>query len=149
MPQGLAPVSGVFPMGGSFAPSGDWGSGNPAFAISRGSPGTPPHTPGRELPVCWHAVVPFTFQIQVSHQIQRLSPPISARCAGDTTLRLVAQPSQSAMTAMSTPACSSFMAAVWRLCGVLHKRHYVDGWVMWPVRVFPLAGVPRGPVPAT
>jgi site-specific recombinase XerD len=28
-------------------------------------------------------------------------------------------------------------------------RHYVDGWVMWPVRVFPLAGVPRGPVPAT
>jgi site-specific recombinase XerD len=28
-------------------------------------------------------------------------------------------------------------------------RRYVDGWVMWPVRVFPLAGVPRGPVPAT
>jgi site-specific recombinase XerD len=28
-------------------------------------------------------------------------------------------------------------------------RHYVDGWVMWPARVFPLAGVPRGPVPAT
>ena len=28
-------------------------------------------------------------------------------------------------------------------------RHYVDGWVMWPVGVFALAGVPRGPVPAT
>ena len=28
-----------------FAPSGDWDSGNPAFAISRGSPGTPPQTP--------------------------------------------------------------------------------------------------------
>jgi integrase/recombinase XerD len=28
-------------------------------------------------------------------------------------------------------------------------RHYVDGWVMWPVRVFPVAGVPRGAVPAT
>jgi hypothetical protein len=28
-------------------------------------------------------------------------------------------------------------------------RHYVDGWVMWPVGVFPLAGVPRVPVPAT
>jgi integrase/recombinase XerD len=28
-------------------------------------------------------------------------------------------------------------------------RHYVDGWVMWPVGVFPLAGVPRGLVPAT
>jgi integrase len=28
-------------------------------------------------------------------------------------------------------------------------RHYVDGWVMWPVGVFPLAGVPRGLVPVT
>jgi integrase/recombinase XerD len=28
-------------------------------------------------------------------------------------------------------------------------RHYVAGWVMWPVGVFPLAGVPRGLVPAT
>jgi integrase/recombinase XerD len=28
-------------------------------------------------------------------------------------------------------------------------RHYVDGWVMWPAGVFPLAGVPRGSVPAT
>ena len=28
-------------------------------------------------------------------------------------------------------------------------RHYVDGWVMWPVGVFPLVGVPRAPVPAT
>jgi integrase len=28
-------------------------------------------------------------------------------------------------------------------------RHYVDGWVMWTAGVFPLAGVPRGPVPAT
>jgi integrase/recombinase XerD len=28
-------------------------------------------------------------------------------------------------------------------------RHYVDGWVMWPVGMFPLAGVPRGLVPAT
>jgi hypothetical protein len=26
---------------------------------------------GHELPVSWHAIVPFTFQIQVSHQIQR------------------------------------------------------------------------------
>ena len=28
-------------------------------------------------------------------------------------------------------------------------RHYVDGWVMWPAWMFPLAGVPHGPVPAT
>jgi hypothetical protein len=28
-------------------------------------------------------------------------------------------------------------------------RHYVDGWVKWPAMVFPLAGVPREPVPAT
>ena len=28
-------------------------------------------------------------------------------------------------------------------------RHYVDGWVMWPVEMTPLAGMPRGLVPAT
>src|SRR5262249_55437296 len=28
-------------------------------------------------------------------------------------------------------------------------RHYVDGWVMWPVGVFPLVGVLRGLAPAT
>ena len=32
--------------GCNFSPSGDWASGSPAFAISRGPPGTPPHTPG-------------------------------------------------------------------------------------------------------
>ena len=41
-----------------FSPSGDWDSGNPAFAISRGSPGTPPCTPQQWLPVSWHAVFP-------------------------------------------------------------------------------------------
>ena len=41
-----------------FLPSGDWDSGNPAFAISRGSPGTPPCTPQQWLPVSWHAVFP-------------------------------------------------------------------------------------------
>jgi hypothetical protein len=29
------------------------------------------------------------------------------------------------------------------------NRHYVDGWVMWPAGVFPVAGGARGPVPAT
>jgi hypothetical protein len=33
---------------------------------------------------------------------------------------------------------------VWRLRGIPRKRHYVDGWVMWPAGVFPLlAGVVR------
>jgi hypothetical protein len=27
------------------------------------------------------------------------------------------------MTAVSTPACSSVMAQLWRLCGIPHKRH--------------------------
>jgi hypothetical protein len=48
LPQGPVPVSGVFPAGGMFAPSGDWASGNPAFAISRGSPGAPLATPGHD-----------------------------------------------------------------------------------------------------
>src|SRR5207244_11097449 len=98
--------------GRGIAPTGDWDSGNPAFAISRGSPGTPPHTPGHELPVSWHAIVPFTFQIQVSHQIQRQL--LSSLPAGRAIrqLRLAAQPSQSAMTEVSVPACSNRMAAV-------------------------------------
>jgi integrase len=28
-------------------------------------------------------------------------------------------------------------------------RHYVDGWVMWPAAMFPVAGVLLSPVPAT
>jgi len=46
--QGPVPVSGVFPVGVAFAPSGDWDSGNPAFAISRGSPGASLLTPGHD-----------------------------------------------------------------------------------------------------
>ena len=34
--------------GGLLTPSGDWDSGNPAFAISRGSPGAPLPTPGHD-----------------------------------------------------------------------------------------------------
>jgi hypothetical protein len=40
-------------------PSGDWASGNPTFALSCGSPGTPSHTPGHVLPVSWHAIFPY------------------------------------------------------------------------------------------
>jgi integrase/recombinase XerD len=28
-------------------------------------------------------------------------------------------------------------------------RHYVNGWIMWPVGMFPLAAAPRDPFPAT
>ena len=70
--------------GRCFAPSGDWASGNPAFAISRGSPGTPPRTPGHGRRFAWHATVPFTFQIQVKPSDPRTPPPVHARCAGDT-----------------------------------------------------------------
>jgi hypothetical protein len=31
-------------------------------------------------------------------------------------------------------------AKEWRLCGIPHKRHYADGWVMCPVVAFPLLG---------
>ena len=46
--QGPVPVSGVFPVGVTLAPSGDWASGNPAFAISRGSPGASLPPPGHD-----------------------------------------------------------------------------------------------------
>jgi hypothetical protein len=53
------------------APSGDWDSGNPAFAISRGSPGAPSLTPGHghRFPGMLFSLA--SFRIPVSHQIQR------------------------------------------------------------------------------
>jgi hypothetical protein len=41
------------------------------------------------------------------------------------------------------------MAAEWRLCEISHKRHYVDGRVMWPAAGSPLVAEPRVLVPAT
>jgi len=70
--------------GRCLAPSGNWASGNPAFAISRGSPGTPSRTPEHGRRFAWHATVPFTFQIQVKPSDPRTPPPVPARCAGDT-----------------------------------------------------------------
>jgi hypothetical protein len=53
--------------------TGNWDSGNPAFALSRGSHDGPPSTSSRCPSLAWHAVVPFTFLIQVSQQTQE--PP--------------------------------------------------------------------------
>ena len=60
--------------GGCDLPStGNWDSGNPAFALSRGSHDGPPSTSSRCPSLARHAVVPFTFRIQVSQQTQE--PP--------------------------------------------------------------------------
>jgi hypothetical protein len=48
-----------------------------------------------------------------------------------------------------TPPRRASVAYVWRLRGIPRKRHYVDGWVMWPAGVFPLLGLSLSPVPAT
>jgi hypothetical protein len=59
--------------GWRLASTGDWASSNPAFTIFRGSRSTPrPYAWARPL-LSWHALVPFTFRIQVSHQTQK--PP--------------------------------------------------------------------------
>src|SRR3954447_2469083 len=53
--------------------TGDWASGNSAFTIFRGSRSTShPYAWARPL-LSWHALVPFTFRIQVSHRTQE--PP--------------------------------------------------------------------------
>src|SRR5215831_15915770 len=49
-------------------------------------------------PVSWHAIVPFTFRILGQPLDPEISPLISARCAGDIALRLVAQQQQRAAT---------------------------------------------------
>jgi hypothetical protein len=41
-------------------------------------------------PVSWHALVPFAFRLQVSHQTQQTSLRVCPACGGDVTKRLVA-----------------------------------------------------------
>ena len=67
LPQGPVPVSGVFPAGVTFAPSGDWASGNPAFAISHGSPDAPLPTPGHDRRFPGMLLSPSPFGSWVSH----------------------------------------------------------------------------------
>src|SRR3954453_591639 len=87
----------------AFAPSGDWDSGNPAFAISRGSPDAPLSTPGTTAGflACYFPRSPFRTTGQPSDP--ETSPLVPARYASDTTLRLVAQ-LQRAATTSSPPA---------------------------------------------
>jgi hypothetical protein len=58
-------------------------------------------------------------------------------------------PSQDLITLSSAPDWSRCRAVVWRLCGMPHKRHYVDGLVMWLGAASPLVAEPRVLVPAT
>src|SRR5262249_39625923 len=83
--QGLAPVPGVFPAGTSLCLLG---AGLQAVQqlclIARASRHAAPDA-WAQLPVSWHATVPFSLRIQVSHQAHRQPPPVRARCAGDTS----------------------------------------------------------------
>ena len=76
--------------GCSITPSGDWDSGNPTFTLSRGSPGAPPLAPGHG-----HRFSAMLFSLAILSDSGKasdpeISPLISARCAGDTTVRLMA-----------------------------------------------------------
>src|SRR3954453_467241 len=92
----------------AFAPSGDWDSGNPAFAISRGSPDAPLSTPGTTAGflACYFPRPPFRITGQPSDP--ETTPLVPARYASDTTLRLVAQlqPAAAASSAAATFAAS-------------------------------------------
>ena len=70
---GPAPVSGVFSGGCELPSSGDWDSGNQAFAMSRGSPRAPSLTPGPGLWLAGMLLSPPAFRRWVSHQTQE--PP--------------------------------------------------------------------------
>src|SRR5260370_42456688 len=89
-PQGPAPVVRRLSGGWYLPPSGDWDSGNATFAISRGSPGAPPLTPGHDHRFSGMLFSHLVFRLPVSHQIQRQSPLVPSRCPGDTTVRLKA-----------------------------------------------------------
>jgi len=72
-------------------------------------------------PVSWHAIVPFTFRVLGQPLDPETSPLISARCAGDITLRLVAQ--QHGSTATHPDAGG---LAGTREDGELHRYTQVD-----------------------
>ena len=78
--------------GCSITPSGDWDSGNPTFALSRGSPSAPPLTSGHGH---WFSAMLFSLNVLSDSgkaSDPEISPLISARCAGDTAVRLMAHP---------------------------------------------------------
>ena len=69
--------------------SGDWDSGNLAFAVSRGSPQWRDlRARGHRFPGMLFSLA--SFQIKVSHKDPEISPLISARCAGNSSVRLMA-----------------------------------------------------------
>jgi integrase/recombinase XerD len=67
--------------------------------------------------------------------------PSGQRLSRDAVERRVRPYHQRASPGCPSPAAKNVTAHT--------LRHYVDGWVMWPAGVFPLAGALRGPVPAT
>src|SRR5437016_325877 len=89
-PQGPVPVSGVFPAGAAFRLL------ETRLQVIRLSPyraDLPARHPVRLGMCCRLAGMLFShlaFQPPVSHQIQRQSPLVSARCASDTTVHLMA-----------------------------------------------------------
>src|SRR6266568_5266915 len=78
--------------GCSITPSGDWDSGNPTFALSRGSPGAPPLTPGHDRRFSAMLFSRIILSDSGKTSDPEISPLISARCAGDTAVRLMAHP---------------------------------------------------------
>jgi hypothetical protein len=88
--QGSVPVSGVFPAGAAFRLL------ETRLQVIRLSPyraDLPARHPVRLGMCCRLAGMLFShlvFQPPVSHQIQRQSPPVPARCTGNTTVHLMA-----------------------------------------------------------
>jgi hypothetical protein len=73
--------------GWEVASTGDWASGNPAFAISRGSPNAPPQTPGHDRWFSGMLLSPLTFRRRVSHPDPGTSLQVPPNCVGNTAVR--------------------------------------------------------------
>jgi hypothetical protein len=89
-PQGPVPVSGVFPAGAALHLLE---TRLQAITLSPYHADLPARHPVRLGVSCRFTGMLFShvsFRTQVSHQIQRQSPLVPARCAGDTTVRLMA-----------------------------------------------------------
>src|SRR5713226_5194107 len=88
-PQGPVPVSGVFPAGAIFHLLE---TRLQAITLSPYRADLPARHPVRLGVSCRFTGMLFShasFRTPVSHQIQRQSPPVPARCAGNTTVRVI------------------------------------------------------------
>jgi hypothetical protein len=140
--QGTAPVSGVIPVGVALHLL-EIGLGNPAFAMSRGSPERLAPYAWARTPLCWHAIVPIHLSATGQPTDQRHTSNLSLLGRGcnraprgvvEATMR---DPSRSVPRLISpkeTSASAGNPTLLSRLRGVLETEICRRAWLPFRIR---------------